>query len=183
MVKSLSNSLILRGALGVIVGIFAIAWPGITVLALVLLFAIYALGDGAVQLGAAFSSKSGGPVARHLLLALLDIGAGVVAIAWPGITALALTLLVGIWALAAGFVELWAAFRVGEAAGTRAMFILGGLVSISLGVVLSSRPDVGAVTLALVYGLFSLSFGISQIVLGTQLHHNLGLPEPRVRHA
>ena len=46
--------------------------------------------------------------------------------------------------------------------------VLSGLVSIALGVVLSSRPDIGAVSLALVYGLFSLVYGVSQIVIGVQ---------------
>src|SRR6516162_3579955 len=41
--KSTSTSLILLGILAVIVGIIAIAWPGVTILALVILFAIYAL--------------------------------------------------------------------------------------------------------------------------------------------
>jgi uncharacterized membrane protein HdeD (DUF308 family) len=34
--------------------------------------------------------------------------------------------------------------------------------------VLFSRPDVGAVTIALLYGLFSLIYGSSQIVMGIQ---------------
>ena len=172
MFKSLSTSLITRGILGVLVGILAIAWPGVTILALVLLFAIYAFADGAMQLGQAFTSRSGRSLIGHLLFALLDIAAGVVAVAWPGITALALTVLVAIWAFAAGFVELWAAFRVGERAGTHAMFIVGALVSIAFGVVLSTSPDVGAVTLALLFGLFSLCFGVSQLVLGFQIRNN-----------
>jgi uncharacterized membrane protein HdeD (DUF308 family) len=49
------------------------------------------------------------------------------------------------------------------------MFILGGLVPVAFGVVLFARPDVGAVTLALLFGLFSIIYGISQIVIGAQL--------------
>ena|SRR5450755_3130699 len=43
--------------------------------------------------------------------------------------------------------------------GTRALFILGGLVSVAFGVVLFARPGVGAVTLALLFGRFSLIYG------------------------
>ena len=43
---------------------------------------------------------------------------------------------------------------------------MGGLVSIAFGVVLVARPDVGAVTLALLFGLYSLIFGVSEIMLG-----------------
>jgi uncharacterized membrane protein HdeD (DUF308 family) len=42
MFKSLSTSLIVRGVLAVAVGIIALAWPQVTVLALVILFAVYA---------------------------------------------------------------------------------------------------------------------------------------------
>ena len=74
-----------------------------------------------------------------------------------------LVLVVGIWAFVGGFFEIFAAFQAGETAGTRAMFTLGGLVSVSFGVVLFARPDVGAVTLALLFGLFGLIYGFSQI--------------------
>jgi uncharacterized membrane protein HdeD (DUF308 family) len=80
-----------------------------------------------------------------------------------------LVLIVGIWAFIGGFAEIFAGFGSGETAGTRAMFILAGLVSVAFGVVLFARPGIGAVTLALLFGLFSLIYGISQIVMGTQL--------------
>jgi uncharacterized membrane protein HdeD (DUF308 family) len=164
----MSTSLILRGALAVIVGIIAIAWPGVTILALVILFAVYAFIDAGLQAIRAFSSATAGPVFGRLLLALLDLAAGVIALVWPGTTVLVLVLIVAFWAFVGGFAEIFLAFSGGETAGTRALFIVGGLVSIAFGVVLFSRPDVGAVTLALLYGLFSLSYGFSQIVMGVQ---------------
>jgi uncharacterized membrane protein HdeD (DUF308 family) len=124
MFKSTSTSLILLGVLAIIVGILALAWPGVTVLALVILFAVYAFIDAGLQAMRAFTG---------------------------------------------GFFEIFAGFRSSETAGTRALFILGGLVSIAFGAVLFSRPGVGAVTIALLFGLFSLIYGISQITLGIQL--------------
>jgi uncharacterized membrane protein HdeD (DUF308 family) len=35
---------------------------------------------------------------------------------------------------------------------------------------LFARPGVGAITLALLFGLFSLIYGVSRITLGAQLH-------------
>jgi len=169
MFKSTSNSLILLGVLGIIVGIIAIAWPGVTISALIILFAIYAFIGAGLQAVRAFSSGSAGPVFGHLLLALIDLAAGVVALVWPGPTALVLVLVVAIWAFVAGFAEIFAAFGSGESAGTRAMFIVTGLISIAFGVVLSARPDIGALTLALLFGLYSLIFGVSEIVLGVQM--------------
>src|SRR5262247_1158223 len=97
--KSTSTSLILLGILAVIVGIIAIAWPNVTILALVILFAVYAFMDAGLQAARAFSSRSAGPVFGHLLLALIGLAAGVVALVWPSPTALVLTLVVGVWAV------------------------------------------------------------------------------------
>jgi uncharacterized membrane protein HdeD (DUF308 family) len=169
MFKSTSTSLILTGILAVIVGIVAIAWPGVTVFALVILFAVYAFIDAGLEAMRAFSSGSAGPVFGHLLLGLVDVAAGVIALVWPVPTAFVLVLIVGIWAFTGGVFEFFAGFRSGETAGTRALFILGGLVSVAFGIVLFARPGVGAVTLALLFGFFSLIYGISQITLGSQL--------------
>jgi len=169
MFKSTSASLILLGVLAIIVGAIALAWPGVTILALVILFAIYAFIGAGLQAMRAFSSGTAGPVFGHLFLGLVDVAAGVIALVWPGPTALVLVLIVGIWAVTGGFFEIFAAFQSGETAGTRTLFILGGLVSIAFGVVLFSRPNVGAVTLALLFGLFSIIYGVSQITMGVEV--------------
>jgi Short repeat of unknown function (DUF308) len=111
MLKSLSTSLIVRGILALAVGITALAWPGVTVLALVILFAVYAFIGAGLQAMRAFSSRSAGPVFGHLLLGLVDLAAGVVALAWPGPTALVLVLIVGSWAVVGGLLQIFAAFR------------------------------------------------------------------------
>jgi uncharacterized membrane protein HdeD (DUF308 family) len=108
-------------------------------------------------------------VMGHLLLGLVDVGAGVIALAWPGPTALVLVLLVGAWAMVGGVVEIAAGFGVGERAGTRALFFIGGLISVAFGIVLFARPGMGAVTLALLFGLFNLVYGISALADGIDL--------------
>jgi uncharacterized membrane protein HdeD (DUF308 family) len=171
MFKSSSTSLILLGILAVIVGIVAIAWPGVTILALVILFAVYAFMAGGLQTARAFTSGSAGPVFGHLLLGLIDLAAGVIALVWPSPTAFVLVIVVAAWALVGGLAEIFAGFASGETAGTRAMFILSGLVSVAFGVLLFARPGVGAVTLALLFGLYSMIYGFSQITAGVQLRH------------
>jgi uncharacterized membrane protein HdeD (DUF308 family) len=46
--------------------------------------------------------------------------------------------------------------------------VLSGLISVAFGVVLFARPGVGAVTPALLFGLFTLIYGVSQITLGVE---------------
>jgi uncharacterized membrane protein HdeD (DUF308 family) len=155
----------------VAVGIIALAWPSVTVLALVIVFAVYAFIAAGLQAARAFSSARAGPVIGHLLLGLADLAAGVVALAWPGPTALVLVLvlIVGVWAIIAGLVEFSAAFASGEPAGTRALLILGGLVTTACGVVLCARPGIGAITLALLFDLFNLIAGTWMLVQGIEL--------------
>jgi uncharacterized membrane protein HdeD (DUF308 family) len=181
MLKSLTTSLILRGVLALAVGIIALAWPRVTVLALVILFAVYAFIAAGLQAMRAFSSAKAGPVIGHLMLGLVDIAAGVIALAWPGPTALVLVLVVGIWAIIGGVVEIAAAFQVGESAGMRTMFILGGLVSVAFGVVLCGRPGLGAITLALLFGLFNLVYGFWALVHGIELRRTRGTLHSVVR--
>jgi uncharacterized membrane protein HdeD (DUF308 family) len=164
-----ASSIIGRGLLAIIVGVIAIAWPGVTVFALVVLFAVYAFMDGGLQAARAFASRSAGPVLGHLLLAVVNIAAGVIALVWPGITALALVLVVAIWAVASGFAEIMAGFGAGETAGMRAMLLLAGLISIAFGVVLFAHPGIGALSLALVFGLFSFAYGVTQTTMGLQV--------------
>lgn len=154
-----------RGILALLVGIIAVAWPSITIGAFVILFAVYAFMAAGTDAIRAFRSERAGSVAGRLVLVLVDIAAGIGTLTWPSITALALVWIVAIWAFAGGFAELAMAFAAGENAGQRTLLGLGGLVSIALGVVFAIRPDVGAVTIAQVYGLFSIITGISALVV------------------
>jgi uncharacterized membrane protein HdeD (DUF308 family) len=167
--KSSSTALIWQGILAVVVGIIALAWPSVTVLALVILFAVYAFMASGLEAMQAFSSRKAGPVFGHLLLGLADLAAGVIALAWPGPTALVLVLLVGIWAVVTGLVIFVGAFQQGEPAGARALLILSGVALIVFGVVLWAHPGIGAVTIALLFGLFNLFLGISSIASGIEL--------------
>lgn len=172
MLKSVGNSLIWRGLLALGLGIVTLAWPGVTVLALVILFAVSAFTAAVLEAARAFDSNRPGPVFGHLLLGLVDLAAGVVALVWPGATALVLVLVIATWAVVSGVIEVAAGFRKNEVAGTRAMFILGGLVSTAFGVVLFARPGIGAVTLALLFGLFNLIAGSVSLYQGIELRRD-----------
>jgi uncharacterized membrane protein HdeD (DUF308 family) len=162
---SLSTSLLWRGLLAVAIGIVSVAWPGVTVGALVILFAVYAFVMAGTDTMRAFSGDRFGPVLGYALLALLSVGAGVIALVWPGITALVLTVWVAVWAFVTGVIEVALTFRHGATVGERAMWMLSGLVSIILGGVLFIRPDLGVLSLATVFGLFSIFYGVSALVL------------------
>src|SRR4029079_17939468 len=114
------------------IGVVSVVWPDITVGAFVILFAVYAFLAAIADAARAFTRDKVGPVVGYLVLSLLSVAAGVVALVWPGPTALVLTLIVGWWAFVTGAVELAMAFARGRAAGERASGILRPPVSVTL---------------------------------------------------
>jgi uncharacterized membrane protein HdeD (DUF308 family) len=162
-----------RGLLAILVGVIVVGWPGITVGAFVILFAVYAFLAAGTEVMCAFRSETAVPVARRLMLSLIDIAAGVVALAWPGLTAYVLAVLIAVWAFIIGFFEFFRAFSIGETAGERVLLGSTGLVSgalgLALGLVLAVQPDAGADTIAQVFGIFSIVAGISSLAMGANL--------------
>jgi uncharacterized membrane protein HdeD (DUF308 family) len=181
MFKSLSTSLIVRGILALAIGVMALAWPQVTVLALVILFAVYAFIAAGLEALRAFSSRRTGPVFGHLLLGLADLAAGVIALVWPGPSVLVLVMIVGVWAITADVVEIFSAVQAGEPAGTPALVILGGLASIAFGVVLFARSGIGAITPALLFGLFNLIYGAWMLGQGIELRRTRNTVHPALQ--
>jgi uncharacterized membrane protein HdeD (DUF308 family) len=104
--------LLLNGVFGILVGIGAALWPGVTVLAFVLLVAAWAIVSGGLMLGAAFSLRvSHG---RWLLVfgGIVSLLYGVLLFASPLIGALVLTWWVGAHALVFGVTLIALAFRL-----------------------------------------------------------------------
>jgi uncharacterized membrane protein HdeD (DUF308 family) len=176
--RSLSSSLLWRGIVAIVVGVVSVAWPHITIGAFVILFAVYAFLAAGTDAVRAFRSERPGPVVGFLLLAALSAAAGLIALLWPGITALVLTIWVAAWALVTGVVEVALAFRQNQIAGQRAMWALSGLIAIGFGIVLTIRPDIGAITLATLFGLFSIVYGVSALVLSAQARNTGFTPRP-----
>jgi uncharacterized membrane protein HdeD (DUF308 family) len=97
-----------------------------------------------------------------LVLGIVAIVFAIMAIAWPGITATAFTVLWGCWALIAGVVYLVGAF--GKDATGRGWLILFGAVSILAGLLAVVHPLEIAVTLTWILGIWFIVGAIFQAV-------------------
>lgn len=93
----------LRGLFAIIFGCLALAFPGPTMLSLVLLFSAYMLVDGIAEIISAVRAIHRKTRWGFLIFAgLLNIAVGIGAFFWPGLTVLAFVLLVASWAIVTG---------------------------------------------------------------------------------
>ncbi|MER5689704.1 DUF308 domain-containing protein [Streptomyces sp. NPDC002205] len=169
MAKSKATPLISRGLLAVVVGVVSLTWPGVTVRAFVVAFSVYALVASGIDVMRRFGSERVGPVAGYLVFAALSLAVAFGSLTGPVVTAPVLTVWVAAWVLVTGVMEVGLSFRPGESAEERAMWLLSGLVSVLLGIVLAARPGAGAVTLASVFGVFSILHGAFVLVVSATI--------------
>ncbi|MER6947315.1 HdeD family acid-resistance protein [Nonomuraea sp. NPDC000554] len=156
--------ILVRGILALIFGVLALVWPGLTLLALVILFGAYALVSGIFALFAAF--KHGVKSRAWLILSgILGIVAGILAFVWPGITSLALLYVVAFWALFSGVSEVIAGIALREMITNEWTLIVGGILSVIFGILLIIWPGAGLLTLVWLLGIFAILYGIAMVVL------------------
>ncbi len=160
---------VIRGVLAVLFGLIALFEPGVTMLSLVILFAAYAIADGIFAIVAAVNAaKAGERWGLFVLEGIVDILAGVAAVAWPAITVVVFVAMVAAWALLTGGLMLAAAFRVDNDHG-RIWLVLGSLASLAYGVLLILAPMIGAVVLTWWIGAYALIFGVTMLVFAFRL--------------
>lgn len=160
----------LRGVVAIIFGIVAIVWPDLTLGALIILFGAFALADGIFSIVSGISMI--GEYSRWwmiLLEGIVSIGAGIIAIVWPDLTALALLYIIAVWAIFTGTFEIVAAIRLRDEIPNEWFLALGGVLSILFGAVLILFPGSGALAILWLIGSYSIAFGIVLLVLAFRL--------------
>ena len=162
-------AVLLRGLIAIALGILTLLMPGVSLASLILVFAAYMLADGVLGIVAAVRAAR-----RHerwgwlVLEGLLDIGAGVAAFVWPGLTIIVFVALVAAWAIVSGGAMALAALKLGKRHG-RWLMGLAGVLSVVWGVLLAFAPITGALVLTLWIGAYALVFGITLIILSLRL--------------
>jgi uncharacterized membrane protein HdeD (DUF308 family) len=158
-------ALALRGLAGIVLGIAAFAWTGLTLAILVLLVAAYLLVDGLFALVAGTRSRSW----LLILEGLLGIVAGLLAWRWPGITALVLVFLTAGWAIVTGGFEVAAAIVLRRVIRGEWILLLAGTLSVVFGILLVVNPVAGLVALVWIFGAYALLSGALMLALALRL--------------
>jgi uncharacterized membrane protein HdeD (DUF308 family) len=156
--------LALRGLVAILFGLAALFWPGLILAVLIALFGAYALVDGILAIIAAFRS-SGHGMRRPLLVIEGAIGIlfGILALFWPGLTALALLYIIAFWAILSGIARIVMAIMLRREIVNEWSIALSGVLSVILGVVLILLPGAGLLAYTWLVGLLALAVGIALI--------------------
>lgn len=162
--------LALRGGVGILFGVAAFAWPGLTLGVLVLCFGAWALVDGAFSLAAALTGTA--PSDHRWLVGLegvAGIALGALTLLSPGVTALVLLMFVAAWALVRGVLQIVAAIQLRKEIEGEWMLVLSGLASIALAAILMFQPAAGALALLWLIGGFAIALGVLLLGLAFRL--------------
>ena len=163
--KKMRWTLGLHGLVSVVFGVMILAWPGISVYALTIVFGAYTLATGIVELGTAFTSRGKDERGWLALRGLLGIAVGVMVFAWTGISALALLYVIGFYAVTLGILAVLGAFRLPLVGSDAASMVLTGLVSIVFGIVIFAKPGAGALAVLALIAAFALVTGVTELVV------------------
>jgi len=155
--------LLLRGIAAVVFGVLALAWPGLTLLTLILLYGAYALSDGVFAIIAAITGGAPAPRWWLAIVGILGIAVGVVAFMLPGMTALILLFTIAGWAIATGACQIIGAIRLRKEIDNEWLLILSGAVSVLFGLGVLLRPGAGALALVWVIGTYAIIAGVLYI--------------------
>jgi uncharacterized membrane protein HdeD (DUF308 family) len=158
---------IAAGAISIVAGVLAIAYPDLTLLVLAIFTGVNLIVLSVLGLVEAFSDDSGDD-SRTLsaVLGVLGLVGGLIILRRPGETLLALLLVLGIWLIVSAAVGL---FRAIERRENRALRMLAAFCELVLGIVILSVPDLSLRTLAILAGIGFIVRGALAVYAGWQL--------------
>jgi uncharacterized membrane protein HdeD (DUF308 family) len=112
--------LALLGVLSIIIGLWAVRHAVLTLVALIVFLGIFWVINGLIEIFAALSQRDMPDRGWSVLMGVLSAIAGIIVLAYPGLTLVGLAVILGIWLLVFGILEIIAAFRFRKLADTGA---------------------------------------------------------------
>ena len=157
--------LVIVGIASLVAGAILVAKPSNSLATLAVVFGIFLLIDGIVELIESFghSIENRGLAA---VIGILGIVIGIILIRHPTHAVTAIGLLIGIWLVATGAVSLARAIATGS---WGLLWLLIAVLKIAVGIAIVADPHIGYATLAVLSGIWLIVNGISAIVLGLGL--------------
>ena len=161
---------VIRGLLAIMFGLIAFLWPDLAWLVLILMFGVYAIVDGVfAMLSSVTRSRYSSRWWVFLLEGIVSVAAGTVVLLRPELASFALIVVIAVWAILTGILEIVGAIRLRREITNEWMLGFGGFVSIVLGVLILFQPETSGLVITLMIGTYALIFGILLVALGFRL--------------
>lgn len=157
----------LRGVAALVFAAIVFSWRGITLQQFVDVFGLFAVLNGGLALTAAFTAPAGAPRFGVLMgTGAINIVAGLIALAAPGLTLMTARVLIAFWGCTSGFAEIGCGRRLRQ----HGWWLIGaGTISLILLVLLISWPGPAFVTLVHYLGWWAILFGVLLLAQSMQL--------------
>ena len=154
------------GIISLLAGVTVLAWPGRTLIVVAVLFGIQLVVTGIFRFVAAFASEdlTGGSRVLLAVLGVLSLIVGLYAVRHLLVTLLALALLLGIYWIVNGAVELFMALSARAVPG-RGWTGVMGVISVLAGLLVLVYPAISLLTLVVVLSVWLLVLGLMEISL------------------
>ncbi|MCG2624286.1 DUF308 domain-containing protein [Arthrobacter sp. I2-34] len=168
--KGSGAALIIRGILAILFGIAVIVWPQASVLVLVVLFGIFAIADGITAIVHWATQRRAWDGRRYsgwvLAGGIISVLAGIVALVWPDRTALAVSFIIGLWALLLGLTQIVLAIAARKVVLGWWLGLVGGILAVLIGLLLTFNPAVGILGFLGFLAAFAWLFGLILVAAG-----------------
>ena len=164
------STLLCRGALSIFFGVCAFVWPGNFMEVLAAVFGIYVLVDGLMALWGAYAGK-GEDRSRFFSFAVgaVSVAVGLLALFTPTTVIRYLVLLIGIWNVYMGGLQILTAFMLRKELRDSGWQAFAGVISILFGIAIAYYWWVGVVTIAWLIGAAAIATGLILLWLGFKL--------------
>jgi len=156
---------LLRAILFVLLGIYMIATPFRSYVALSFLFGVIILIAGVFELIHAWNNRHARGWGWRLLVGIIDLVLGIIFVSNLAVSMSVLPILLGIWFLFRGF----SLFSFASVVRRSLWLIIGGILSVIFALIIIFNPAVGAITIVIWIAIAFISIGVFNGILAFRL--------------
>lgn len=161
------RTLMARAGMAILVGLFALLDPHGLWVVLAVLFAFFAICDGLLHIAVGWRET---PRAwLWVVFGVFELAMGLWVAFQPGIALRTFMLLLGVWAVIRGLMEIQLGLVLRRRVPGEFWLIFSGLASVGLGVLLFVQPTLGLVATAWLFGGYAVLAGLLGILLALKV--------------
>lgn len=161
---------VVRGVCAILFGIIAMVAPLTTALALAIVIGVFAVLDGIIDLVDAIRHRGTAGVGLRVFLGVISLLFGLILLVWPGKTIGFMVILIAIWSIVIGVLQIVANVGIRKESGSAWIWgVVSGALGVIFGILVLFNLSIGLVTLIWLLGIWAIVFGIALLVLGFQV--------------